>query len=174
MQEVWFIAGPTNLNPKYSGFFNDNNINTKIFGGCINIFETKKVTIDADNIDIIGGILEILNCYGDVDFQPRFTLNKPEETELVYYDEYMTNYYMSKEDGCDCNMLYQYDLLENLKSIKCFMKNNKYYGDYGIIEKKLIFTKEKINKINKKYMEDYNKGGNCCGSGSGSNVLDFF
>ncbi len=171
MQEVWFITGPTNLNPKYSKFFNDNNINTKIFAGNVNILETKAIIINTDNIDIIGEILEILYRYKDLDFQPRFTLIKPDEDELVYYDEYMINYYMSKEEGCDCCMLYQYDLLEEPKPIKCFMKNNKYYGDYDIIEKKLIFTKEELNKINEKYREIYDnwEGGGCCSSN-----LDFF
>lgn len=169
MERVWFIAGPTNLDPKYRAFFNNNQFNTKIFYGYLNILETKAITVNADNINTIKQMLEILNLYDDSDFQPRFKLNEPEEKELVYYDEYITNYYISKEDGCDCNTLYQYDLLEVPKPVKCFMKNNKYYGDYGIIEKRLIFTREEIDKINKKCIEDYNKHGDCC-----SNLVDFF
>jgi len=91
------------------------------------------------------------------------------KNELVYYNEYIINYYMNKMDGCDCNMLYQYDLLKTSKSIKCFMKNNKYYGDYSIIEKTLIFTREEIDKINIKNTENYNKYNNCC-----CNSLDYF
>jgi len=162
MEQVWFIAGPTNLDPKYRAFFNNNHFNTKIFYGCLNILETKVITVNADNTDIIREILEILTLYEDCDFQPRFKLNEPEENELVYYNEYIINYYMSKMDGCDCNMLYQYDLLKTPKSIKCFMKNNKYYGDYSIIEKTLVFTREEIDKININNTENYNKCGDCC------------
>lgn len=150
MEQVWFIAGPTNLIPKYSVFFNNNNFETKIFSGYINILETKVITVNPDNIDIITEILEILKLYDDIDFIPRFKLNNPEQNDLVYYNKYPINYYMSKEDGCDCHILYQYDLLETPKFIKCFMKNNKYYGKYHIIEKKLIFTREEITKMNEK------------------------
>lgn len=169
MEQVWFIAGPTNLNLKYIAFFNNNNFLTKIFYGNINIIETKVIIMNDDNRNIITEILQILTCYDDFDFSPRFKLNNPEENELVYYNEYITNYYISKEDGCDCNTFYQYDLLESPKLVKCFMKNNKYYGNYDIIEKKLIITKEEINKINQKQIEDYNKYNNCC-----CHSLDYF
>jgi hypothetical protein len=169
MQEVWFIAGPTNLYQEYGKFFYDNNIEIKIFCGRINILETKMVYINESNIDVIGKILEILNSYNDMDFMPRFKLSKPNEDECVYYNEYMKNYDVVLEEGCDCNMLYQYGLLENPKPIKCFMRNGKYYGDYDLINNKIILTEEEINEINKIYMEDYNNGPNC-----GGDVLDFF
>lgn len=161
MSEIWFIAGPTNLTSKYLTFFNDNKIKANMFNGYINIFETKAITVTIDNSNIIEEILEILSYYDDLDLKPRFSSNTPKENELVCYDEYITNYYISREDGCDCNMLYQYDLLETPKLIKCFMKNNKYYGNHGIIEKRLIFTREEINKINEKHMENYNKYCRC-------------
>jgi len=171
MQEVWFIAGPTNLNPMYSRFFDDNNIKTEISGCCsVAILETKMIRVNIDNIDIISKILDILNSYANLNFSPRFKLSKPDENEEVYYGEYTKNYHCVSEDGCDCNMLYQYALLETPTTITCFMKNDKYGGDYDILNNKLILTQEEINEINKQNMDEYNKSGSgCC-----SSMLDFF
>lgn len=168
-QEVWFIAGPTNLEPINARFFNENNISTRIFRGYVNILETKMINITIDNINIVNKILDMLKSYTDPDFLPRFTLIKPnDDDEIVHDGEYITNY-ISIDKGCECCPLYQYALSETLQTIRCFMKNGKYYGNYHIINKKLILTQEEIDEINKRNMDEYNNHGSGCCS-----TLDFF
>lgn len=168
-QKIWFIAGPTNIEPKFAKFFSDNNINTHISRGRIDILETFCVTIDDDNIDIIDKLLNILKSYDDPVFLPRITLDKPSENDNVLYGDFTTNYNVSKEEGCDCNTLYQYELLQIPTSIQCFMKNDRFYGDFHIQNNKLILTQEEINVINNKNLDEYNKhGSGCCG------MIDFF
>jgi ribosomal protein L9 len=165
MQQIWFIAGPTNLDSKYAPFFAERDIKFRFCCGYLFFMESCMIN---GKLSDINHILNVLDDYGNENLIPRYKIgNPPTEEEQIYVADRQANY-TPKNDGCECCSYYRYELKPSVIK-NCMLKNGKYYGCYDtdVIFNTLICTEKQINEMNKIKYDNAPDGG-CSGLG------DFF
>lgn len=159
-QTIWFLVGPTSLNPQHSQEFNNMGVDFKILRGNIFITSNKRVTT---NISIIQPLLEQLD---NVKFQPRYIIcnNSSEcigedcmnDDELktkdifTYVDVYKNYKDLEQEDMC----FQPRELALVTPYLKSYMYKNGIYYDLSMNPVKPIMTEEEIKEFNQKEIDE--------------------
>lgn len=151
---LYLLVGPTNLPPNFFSKIPESILpdpeSYKISRGTIFILKHIKLEVAKISQDVLDEMLKILDTSPKI-AQPRYTLDRPPESDEIFtYETVLTNY-VEEEQEDDCSTIL-YNLLPQSVLIKSLYKQGVYY-DVNLKVYEPIMNKQQIDDWNKQQLD---------------------